>query len=145
MDTNARTAQRLIAGVGGVALIGSLFLPWATLAGADSSGWELWTMADVFFLIVGVVAICVAVTGGSYGVFRPDVSLIGASDLLAVIASILITWLVAFDFPHHATRQAGVWVALGAAITIACAVGDYSTLRGAPMFPRLGAGARSVR
>ena len=139
MDTNGRTAQRLIAGAGGAALIASLFLPWARVAGIDRSGWELWTMADVFFLIVGAVAVCAAVTGGRYGVFRPDVSLIGATDLLAVITTVLITWLVAFDFPQRATREPGVFIALGAAAAIAAAVGDYSTLRGAPMFPRLGA------
>ncbi len=76
---------RLIIGAGGAMLIVSLFLPWADLDGVSRSGWELWTMSDVLFLIVGVFALATAITGGRIGVFRPDVSLIGATDLLGVV------------------------------------------------------------
>jgi hypothetical protein len=63
--------------------------------------------------------------------------LIGAADLLAVIATVLLGWLLLFDFPAGAQREAGAFLALAAAASIAGAVGDYSTLRGAPLFPRL--------
>ena len=61
---------QLIAGAGGALLIVSLFLPWADAGGASRSGWELWTMADVFFLIAGLCAIAAAFTGGRFGLFR---------------------------------------------------------------------------
>jgi hypothetical protein len=127
----------LIAGAGGVVLIASLFLPWAERAGVSRSGWELWTMADVYFLIVGLVAIATALTRGRIGVFRPDVTLIGAADLLAIVATVLLLWLLVFDFPAGADRGIGAFLALLAAVTIAAGAGDYRPLRGAPWFPKV--------
>jgi hypothetical protein len=101
------------------------------------SGWELLTIGDVFLLIVGIFALLTAVTGGRIGVFRPDVSLTGATDLFSVAATLMLVWLVVFDFPEGADRGAGVFVALVAAIGIAAAAGDYRVMRGAPLFPRL--------
>jgi hypothetical protein len=131
-----RHAQ-LIAGAGGVLLIVSLFLPWAGTDGGDRTGLALFTMADVFLLIVGLVAIGAALTRGRFGVFRPDLSVNGAADLLGVVATILLAWLILFDFPPGASREIGVYLALASTITIAGGVGDYSPLRGAPLFPRI--------
>lgn len=133
---------RLITGAGGVLLIVSLFLPWAGAGGMSQTGFELLTVGDVFLLIAGLVAIATALTWGRYGLFRPDLSLNGAADLLGVVATILLAWLILFDFPSGASREVGVFLALVAAIAIAGGVGDYSTLRGAPLFPRIDAGER---
>ncbi len=130
-------AGHWIAGAGGVLLIVSLFLPWAEKAGSSRSGFELWTMADVFFLVAGLCAIAAAITGGRIGVFRPDLSLIAATDLLALVAIVLTGWLLVFDFPAGAAREVGAFLALIAAITIAAGAGDYRPLRGAPWFPRV--------
>jgi len=127
---------QLICGMGGAVLIVSLFLPWAGAADADLSGWELWTMADVFLLIVGLAAIGTALTGGRFGLFRPDLSLSGAADLLGVVATILLAWLVIFDFPEGTSREIGVFLALIGAMAVAGGAGDYATLRGAPLFPK---------
>jgi hypothetical protein len=130
---------RLITGAGGVLLIVSLFLPWAAAGGIDRTGFELLRMGDVFLLIVGLVAIGAALTWGRFGLFRPDVSLTGATDLLGVTATIALAWLILFDFPPGADREGGIYLALAAAIAIAGGAGDYSTLRGAPLFPRVDA------
>lgn len=61
----------------------------------------------------------------------------GAADLLGLVATTLLAWLILFDFPSGASREVGVFLALVAAIAIAGGVGDYSTLRGAPLFPRI--------
>lgn len=137
MESSNRRVGPLIAGAGGVLLIASLFLPWAEKGGVSRSGWELWTMADVFFLIAGLCAIAAAITGGRVGVFRPDVTLIGATDLLGVVATMLMGWLLLFDFPAGADREIGAFLALIAAITIAGGAGDYRPLHGAPWFPRV--------
>jgi hypothetical protein len=134
-----------ITGAGGALLIVSLLLPWAGAEGADRTGFELFTMADVFLLIVGLVAIGAALTRGRFGVFRPDLSVNGAADLLSVVATILIAWLILFDFPAGASREIGVYLALVATIAIAGAVGDYSVFRGAPLFPRIDEGEGSNR
>jgi hypothetical protein len=124
-------AGRVVAGVGGVLLIVALFLPWA----GDRNGWELWTMADLLFLVAGVAAIGTALSGGRFGLFRPDLSLIGATDLLGVVSSVLLAWLIVFDFPAGADREPGVFLALVAAMAIAGGVGDYRVFSGAPSFP----------
>ncbi len=123
---------RLICGTGGALLIVSLFLPWAGGAGGDLSGWELWTMADVFLLIAGLVAIGMALTGGRVGVFRPDLSLSAAADLLGLVATVLLAWLVIFDFPDGASREIGVFLALIGAMAVAGGAGDYAPLRARP-------------
>ena len=134
MTSTKHGLGRLICGAGGAVLIVSLFLPWASAADVDRTGWEFWTMADVFLLIVGLFAIWAALTGGRFGLFRPDLSLIGAADLLGVLATILVAWLILFDFPE-ANREVGVFLALVSAIAVAGGAGDYATLRGAPAFP----------
>jgi hypothetical protein len=135
---------QLIAGAGGVLLIVSLFLPWASVSDTQRSGWELLTVADAFLLAAGLVAIGTAITGGRIGVFRPDLSLNGAADLLALLAIVLIAWLALFDFPVGADREIGVLLALGAVVVIAAGVGDYRPLRGAPWFPRIGGDEESA-
>ena len=137
MESSNRRAGQLIAGAGGVLLIVSLFLPWAEKGGVSRSGWELWTMSDVFFLIAGLCAIAAAITGGRFGLFRPDLTLIGATDLLAIVATVLMIWLLAFDFPAGADSEIGAFLALIGAITIAGGAGDYRPLRGAFWFPRV--------
>jgi len=129
---------QLVTGIGGVLLIVSLFLPWAGAGGTHQTGFELLTVGDVLLLIVGLVAIATALTWGRYGLFRPDLSMNGAADLLGLTATILLTWLVLFDFPSGGSREAGVFLGLVAAIAITGGAGDYSTLRGAPLFPRIG-------
>ena len=137
MESSNRRAGQLIVGAGAVLLIVSLFLPWAETGGASRSGWELWTMADVFFLIAGLCAIAAAITGGRFGLFRPDVTLIGATDLFGVVATVLIGWLLIFDFPAGADREIGAFLALIGAMTIAGGAGDYRVLRGASWFPKV--------
>ena len=134
MRTSKPRPGRLIVGTGGALLIISLFLPWASAGDLDRSGWEFSTIA-VFLLIVGLVAIGAAITGGRFGLFRPDLSVNGAADLLGVVATILIAWLILFDFPKAATREIGVFLALVSAMAVAGGAGDYATLRGAPPFP----------
>jgi hypothetical protein len=126
--------RRLIAGVGGAVLIASLFLTWTGVEGVHQTGWEFNTVAAVLFLVAGMFGIATAITGGQYGVGRPDLSLIAATDLLNTTSMLLLAWLI-FDFPEHATRQPGVFCALISAATTAFAVADYRPLRGAPWFP----------
>ena len=126
---------RLLAGAGGVLLLVSLFLPWADDSnGTSRNGWELSATSDVLFVIVGVCGIAAAITGGRFGFFRPDVSLNGATDILAVVASIVLGWLILFDFPSGASREPGVYLALVAAIAVATGAGDF---RVRSLFPKL--------
>jgi hypothetical protein len=128
---------QLIAGAGGALLIVSLFLPWVDTEGSGRDGWEALSTIDVYLLIVGIVAIAATITGGRIGLFRPDVSLTGATDILGVVATVLMGWYLAFDFPEGASRDAGAFLALAASAAIMGGAGDYRVLRGAPLFPTL--------
>ena len=136
MSTTTRPGPgQLIAGAGGALLIGSLFLPWADASGAARTGWELLTTADVLFALAGLVGLAAAVTGGRFGLFRPDMSLNAAADLLGVVSTILVAWLLIFDFPPGAGRELGAWLGLIGAATLAGGAGDYRVLRGGALFP----------
>lgn len=126
---------QLVAGAGGVLLIVSLFLPWVDAQGTSRSGWEFSTMSDVFFLIAGLVAIGSTITGGRIGLFRPDVSVNGAADMLGVVATVLLAWLLIFDLPSGGSAEIGLFLALAGAIAIMGGAGDYSMFRRSPSSP----------
>jgi hypothetical protein len=67
-----------------------------------------------------------ACTGGRVGFFRPDITLDGATDLLGVLATMLLAWVVFFDFPESAAHEIGAVLALIAAVAIAG--GAYLTI-----------------
>jgi hypothetical protein len=134
---NTTRPGQLIAAAGGALLIVSLFLPWAETDAFTISGWELLTMGDAYLLIVGVVAILAAVTGGRFGVFRRDLSLNAATDLLGIVATLLLAKLLILDFPEETSREIGPFLALISAIAVMAGAGDYTLLRGAPAFPPL--------
>ena len=131
---------RLLAGCGGALLIGSLFMPWSeSAAGVSQNGWEMLTVSDVLLLITGLFGLAAAITGGRFGFFRRDVSLNGATDIIALIAGILLAWLIVFDWPSGSTRQAGVYLALVAAAAITTGAGDF---RVTSLFPSIPEGDR---
>lgn len=137
MTKNRTLLGRLLTGAGGVLLILSLFLPWAEAGQLHRNGFQVLTTGDIFLLIVAVVAIATALTWKRYGLFRPDLSMNGATDLLGLVATILLAWFLLFDFPSGSSRGAGAFLALAAAIAITGGAGDYATLSGAPWFPRV--------
>jgi hypothetical protein len=134
MSTINPSFGRLLAGAGGALLIASLFMSWSEDGGVTQTGWETLSVSDVFFLITGVCGIAAAVTGGRFGFFRPDLSFNAMTDIFGVVASILLAWLILFDFPSGDDPHAGVYLALVAAIAIATGAGDF---RVKTMFPRV--------
>ena len=130
---------RLLAGCGGALLIGSLFMPWSDSAGVTHDGLQTLSAWDVFLVITGVSGLAAAMTGGRFGFFRPDLSLNGMTDIFGVVAGILITWLILFDFPSGANQEVGLYVALAGAAAIATGAGDF---RVRSLFPRMPDGDR---
>ena len=125
---------QVVAGVGGGLLLVSLVLPWASADGVERSGWELLTMADVFLMIVGLVAIGTPLTGGFRGLSSRSIAKRGGRSACA--GGDLSDRLAADLRLPGGSREVGVFLALVAAIVIAAGV-DYRPLRGAPWFPRL--------
>jgi hypothetical protein len=125
---------RLLAGLGGLLLIASLFMPWSEAGGSTRSGWEMISVWDVFALITGVCGVAAALTGGWFGFFRPDLSFNAMTDIFGVVLGILIAWLLLVDFPSGASREIGVYLALAGAVLVATGAGDF---RITSLFPRL--------
>jgi hypothetical protein len=136
MSTINPTLGRWLAACGGVLLIASLFLPWSEVAGVTRTGWETVSVWDVFVVITGVCGIAAAVTGGRFGFFRPDLSFNAMTDIFGVVLTILIVWLVAFDFPSGAGRELGVYVALAGAAVVATGAGDFRVTSLFPPVPQ---------
>lgn len=111
----------LIAGAGGALLIIFLFLPWFS-NGASASAWEAFTIGDIFLLFTGLVAIGAAVGAG--GALLPGLSLNGATTLLGGIATVLLLWLLIFDWPSGASRE--IWTFLALIAAGAIAFGGYT-------------------
>ena len=132
MIQNSPVARGTVA-LGGACLIVSPFLAWA----GDTSGWDYSAAAGILALAAGVIAFAAALTGGRIGLFRPDVSMVGATDMFSVATSVVIGYLILFDLPQGAEAGAGIILALGSAVIVAAVTGDYSVLKGAPTFPRL--------
>ena len=42
-----------------------------------------------------------------------------------VVATILLVWLIAFDFPAGASPELGAYAALIASVAIACGAGEF--------------------
>jgi hypothetical protein len=123
MDFNRMSQGERIAGAGGVALFIFLFLPWF----GDVTGWEGQSSTDIYMLITAVVAVATAVTAGK-GVDLPGISMNGATMLLGGVATLLLIWLIVFDFPEGQSRGIGIILALVAAVAIA--YGGYTAAGG---------------
>jgi hypothetical protein len=115
----------MIAGGAGVLLIIFLFLPWVGAEGQDSfSGWKSSNTLDIFLLITAVVAIAAALTAGG-GIALPGVTMNGAAAVLGTVGTILVLWLLIFDwFADPASRKIGIFLSLIAVAAIA--FGSYS-------------------
>jgi hypothetical protein len=127
MSTSQTSQGQLIAAGGGVLLFIFLFLPWFGTGGdTNLSGWEGQSSTDIYLLITAVVAIGAALTGG--GVLLPGLTLHGATALLGAVGTIVLLWLVLFDFPDGADREVGLYLSLIAVAVIAA--GGYSASQG---------------
>jgi hypothetical protein len=135
MSTINPAFGRLLAGFGGALLVASLFLPWSDASGVTHDGWQALSAWDVFLMITGVCGIAAAITGGRFGFFRPDLSFNGMTDIFGVIAGILIAWLILFDFPSGASREAGLYLALVGAAAVATGAGDFKVRSFFPKMP----------
>jgi Na+/melibiose symporter-like transporter len=133
MERKALGAMRGIVAAAGVALIVSVFLPWADANGESATAWDLEPGIAVLCVLAGVAALVGAATDGQIGLFRPDVSSSAAADLLNVAATATVAAFVLFD---AASPAAGAYLALASAAVAACGSADWRVLRGAPLFPR---------
>ena len=97
MDVGRMSDGEKIAAVGGIVLFISLFLAWF----GDVSGWEGQSTTDIYLMITAAAAIAAAV---GIGLPLAGVTMDGAAALLGGIATVLVLWLIIFDFPDGVDR-----------------------------------------
>jgi hypothetical protein len=134
MDTSRLTTGDIVAGVGGIVLLISLFLPWygasADIPGFgsvsnDASGWQALGFIDILLFLIAVAAIAV-VAARAAGVLPADIPapviLLGLGGLAVLLVLLRIIDIpVEGDIPDEIdfSRKVGIFVALigAAAVT----------------------------
>ena len=135
MDTSRLTTADMIAGVGGIVLLISLFLPWYGVsvdvagfsASESASGWEVLSLIDILLFLCAVVAIAV-VAARAAGALPPEVPagvvLLGVGALALLLCLFRIIDIPApGDVPDEVdlSRKVGVFIALLSSAAIAYA------------------------
>jgi hypothetical protein len=138
MDLKRLRVGEWMAAAGGVALIASLFLDWygASVDVGEGfelrvgfSAWEALDVLDVVLVLIGLLAIALAVLQAT----RDSPALPVGAGVLTVVFGALAVLLVAYRLinqpgPNELIEvRAGAWVGLAAAIAIAA--GGFESLR----------------
>jgi hypothetical protein len=132
---------QLIAGIGAVALLVAMFLPWIGVSGPSlpagisvpggvggSTSENIWkgSTLDIYLLITAIVALLPALLALTDS--AEEFSFVSAATfLLGVVAVILIAAFLTVDFPDGADRKIGAFVGLAAALVIA--YGGYRAMQ----------------
>ena len=139
MDSSRLSQGYVVAGVGGVVLLISLFLNWISgltitvgAASLSTSGnaWDVFSGMDILMALVGLAAIVLtgAVTMGATIRTPANVPLI-----LGLVGVGTIGWALGWDL-ENANAGIGGWLGLAGAVAIAyggfAAARDYEPVRG---------------
>ena len=135
MNTSRLTTGDIVAAVGGIVLLISLFLPWYGVdveiagfsASESASGWEALGFIDILLFLVAVAAIAI-VAARAAGALPADVPgsliLLAGGGLAVLLILFRIVDIPAGDIPEQAedsidlARKVGIFIALVAAAAI---------------------------
>jgi hypothetical protein len=132
MDTSRLTTGDMIAGVGGIVLLISLFLPWygvsidiANVSVSESAtGWESLDFIDILLFLISIAAIGVVAARGA-GQLPAEVPaavvLLGLGGLAVLLVLYRIVDIPAGDVPDEVdlSRKIGIFIGLIGAAAIA--------------------------
>jgi hypothetical protein len=121
MSAGRISRGEFLAGVGGVGLLASLFLPWFE---PGRSGWSSLAVADLFLAVAALMAITLPLI--SAGQEKTDLPIVDAA--LTVLASVFAIAIVVYRVldPIGGGREGGLYLALMASLLI-CA-GAWSAM-----------------
>ncbi|HEX6583780.1 MAG TPA: hypothetical protein VF056_09255 [Thermoleophilaceae bacterium] len=133
MDTSKLTTGDIIAGVGAVVLLISLFLPWYGVsvdvagfsASESGSGWEVLGSIDILLFLISVAAIAV-VAAKAAGALPADIPAPVVLLGLGALAVLLVIYRI-IDIPTEGdvpdqvdlSRKVGIFIALLGAAAVA--------------------------
>jgi hypothetical protein len=125
MDTSRLTIGDMIAGVGGIVLLISLFLPWygasVSVAGfsasSSASGWEVLSFVDILLFLISLAAIAIVAakaTGQLPAEVPAALMLLGLGALAVLLVLFRIIDIPAGDVPDEVdlSRKVGIFLAL---------------------------------
>lgn len=108
-----------VAAGSGVLLLVALFLPWYSTGGAEASGWEAFTVADVLMAMAALLAIFGAVATGARRSSALSVAAVALGVLPSLIAALIATWrLIDPAPPVDVTREIGAWLGFAAGLGV---------------------------
>jgi hypothetical protein len=130
MDTSRLTTGDMIAGVGGIVLLISLFLPWYGVSvdelniSVTGSGWEVLGFIDILLFLIAVTAIAIVVaraTGRLPAEVPAAVVLLAAGALAVLLVLYRIIDIPGSDVSDQVDlgRKIGVFIALIGAAAVA--------------------------
>jgi hypothetical protein len=127
MDLRRLRAGEWTAGVSGLVLLVSLFLPWYADAAGSRTGWQSLGALDVVLTLVALAALATPVVTATQRVPAIPLALQSLTTLVGLLALALVLIRVA-NMPDWASeREWGLWVALGA--TLGIVVGGLIAMR----------------
>ena len=119
MDLRRIRAWDWLTGLGGVVLLVALLLPWyGRGSGASATGWEALSAVDIVLAVVAAAAIALPVVTAFHRTAAVPQAMTACITVLAFAGAVLAV-LRLIDPPGLADgREAGVWIAAGAALTL---------------------------
>jgi hypothetical protein len=104
----------MVLGIGGILLVISLFLSWASAFGASASAFDLFSGMDIIMLVIGIAAVAYAASVAAGSSARAPS---GSPLILAALGLVVLGWALGWDIE---TSGAGVgsWLALIASAAI---------------------------
>jgi hypothetical protein len=118
MDPRRLRAGEWLAGLGGAALIASLFLPWYGRGPADLSGWEAFDAIDVVIAVLALGGPALAVLAATQRTTAIPIAFAALVTLDALVVAVIVL-LRLLNLPEPASeRDLGVYVGVGAALVM---------------------------
>ena len=121
MDVRRLRVGEWVAGLGGVALLGVMFLGWYGGQGTErtATAWEAFGLVDLVLAAAAVGGIATALLTAIYRTAAVPIAVASITLLVALVGLLLLVWRVA-DVPgaDGGTREIGLWLGLGACLAL---------------------------
>jgi hypothetical protein len=120
MDLRRIRTGEVLAGIGGAALLASLFLPWFSSGGEGLDGWHSLRFTDLFVAVAGFLGLALPLISATQAKADLPISATATAALAGFVAGLLVAYRL-LD-PLGEQRDTGIFLALaGAGVVFAAA------------------------
>jgi hypothetical protein len=127
MDLRRLRGGEWIAGISGLVLLVTLFLPWYGDEAGSRTGWQSLGALDVVLTLVALSALAIPIATAFHRVPAVPLALQSLTTLVGVLAVVLVLIRILNMPDWAAEREWGVWEALGA--TLGIVIGGLRAMR----------------